>query len=140
MTADSIRAKGQGGTTPFASAPLRLLRRPNLRRVAIGVAFVGLYVLLDRTTVLFQMWDGISAWYPPVGLSLAAMFGLGMWFAPLAWLAGTLASVVNFNESPASITFWLVNVAVTGGYAGAAILLRRVFRASPQLRSLRDVM
>ena len=140
MTADSIRAKGQGGTTPFASAPLRLLRRPNLLRVAIGVAFVGLYVLLDRTTVLFQMWDGISAWYPPVGLSLAAMFGLGMWFAPLAWLAGILASVVNFNESPASITFWLVNLAVTGGYAGAAILLRRVFRVSPQLRSLRDVM
>jgi PAS domain S-box-containing protein len=115
-------------------------RAPKFGRVAIGVAFVILYVLLDRTTVFFQMWQGISAWYPPVGLSLAMMFGLGTWFAPLAYLAGTLASVVNFNESPTSLSFWLINVAVTGGYAGAALLLRRTFRVSPQLRSLRDVV
>jgi PAS domain S-box-containing protein len=115
-------------------------RAPRFGRVAIGVAFVILYVLLDRTTVFFQMWQGISAWYPPVGLSLAMMFGLGTWFAPLAYLAGTLASVVNFNESPTSLSFWLINVAVTGGYAGAALLLRRTFRVSPQLRSLRDVV
>ena len=110
------------------------------KRIAIGIVFVVVYVLLDRTTVYFQMREGITAWYPPVGLSLAMMFGLGMWFAPLAYLAGTLASFVNFNESPASIAFWLVNVAVTGGYAGATLVLRRVFRISPQLRSLRDVL
>ena len=99
-----------------------------------------LYVLLDRATVFFQMWQGITAWYPPVGLSLAMMFGFGMWFAPLAYLAGTAASIVNFNESPTTISFWLINVAVTSGCAGAALLLRRVFRVSPTLRSLRDVL
>jgi PAS domain S-box-containing protein len=125
---------------PPESAPRRRERAPKFGRVSIGVAFVILYVLLDRTTVFFQMWQGISAWYPPVGLSLAMMFGLGTWFAPLAYLAGTLASVVNFDESPNSLSFWLINVAVTGGYAGAALLLRRTFRVSPQLRSLRDVV
>jgi PAS domain S-box-containing protein len=125
---------------PLGALPHRKVRAPKLRRVCIGVAFAILYVLLDRTTVFFQMRQAISAWYPPVGLSLAMMLGFGMWFAPLAYLAGTLASIVNFDESPASISFWLINVAVTGGYAGAALLLRRVFRVSPQLRSLRDVL
>jgi PAS domain S-box-containing protein len=116
------------------------MRAPEFRRVCIGVAFVILYVLLDRTTVFFQMWQGISAWYPPVGLAFAMLFGLGLWFAPLVYMAGTLASVVNFNESPASISFWLVNAGVTAGYAGAALLLRRMFRVSPRLRSLGDVL
>jgi PAS domain S-box-containing protein len=130
----------RGGALPSAVVPRRAVPAPKLRRVCIGVAFVILYVLLDRTTVFFQMWQGITAWYPPVGLALAMLFGLGMWFAPLAYMAGTLASIVNFNESPASISFWLINVAVIGGYAGAALLLRRVFRVSPQLQSLRDVL
>ena len=112
----------------------------NPRRVCIGLVFVLLYVLLDRSTVYFQMWAGITAWYPPVGMSLAMMIGLGVWFAPLAYLAGTLASIVNFNESPASVIVWLVNVAVAGGYGGAALLLRRVLRVSSQLRTLRDVL
>jgi hypothetical protein len=33
------------------------------RRVGIGIAFVLLYVLLDRATVYFQMSQGITAWY-----------------------------------------------------------------------------
>ncbi|HXZ12718.1 MAG TPA: ATP-binding protein [Candidatus Sulfotelmatobacter sp.] len=104
------------------------------------MAFVLLYMLLDRATVYFQMSEGITAWYPPVGLSFAMMLGVGLWFAPLAYIAGTLASLVNFGESPASLSFWLVNVAVTGGYGAAAVVLRRVLRVSPQLRSLRDVL
>jgi PAS domain S-box-containing protein len=140
LTSVPNSGNGARGTLAPASAPRRTVRALKLRRVCMGVAFVIFYVLLDRTTVYFQMWQGISAWYPPVGLALAMLFGLGMWFAPLAYLAGTLASIVNFNESPASISFWLINLAVTGGYAGAALLLRRMFRVSPQLRSLRDVL
>lgn len=110
----------------------------NTRRAVFGIAFVVIYVLLDRATVFFQMEKGITAWYPPVGLALALMLDLGVWVAPLAYVAGTLASVVNFHESPATLSFWLVNVAVAGGYAGGALILRRVFRVNPRLRSLRD--
>ena len=140
MTADLNSGNGGRGALPPDSARHGMLRPLMPRRVCIGVGFVLLYVLLDRTSVYFQMWQGITAWYPPVGLALAMLIGLGMWFAPLAYMAGTLASIVNFNESPTSISFWLINVAVIGGYAGAALLLRRVFRVSPQLRSLRDVL
>ncbi|MGH9713454.1 MAG: ATP-binding protein [Candidatus Acidiferrales bacterium] len=110
------------------------------RRILIGILFVVTYIVLDRTTVFFQMWQGISAWYPPVGLAVAAMIDLGIWFAPLGYVAGTIASIVNYNESPASISFWLINVAVIGGYTGGALLLRRVLRVRPRLQTLRDVL
>jgi PAS domain S-box-containing protein len=137
---DFIREDSRGGESGGASLEPSTDPTPGLRPILIGILFVVTYIALDRTTVFFQMWHGISAWYPPVGLALAAMFGLGLWFAPLAYVAGTIASVVNYNESPTSISFWLINVAVIGGYAGGALLLRRVLHVSPRLRSLRDVL
>ena len=37
-------------------------------RLAIAIGFTILYVALDRSVVFFQLWEGISAWYPPAGL------------------------------------------------------------------------
>ena len=34
------------------------------------------YFALDRITVDFQLWNNISAWYPPSGLLLAVLVGL----------------------------------------------------------------
>ena len=42
-----------------------------LRSVVVGLCFVLLYVVLDRTTVFLQIWSSISAWYPPVGVAIA---------------------------------------------------------------------
>jgi len=138
---EAVHADGSLWQRAAGSPPLKSLSAyESARRVGIGIAFVLLYILLDRATVYFQMSEGITAWYPPVGLSFAMMLGVGLGFAPLAYIAGTLASLVNFGESPASLSFWLVNVAVTGGYGAAAVFLRRVLRVSPQLRSLRDVL
>ena len=54
----------------------RALRNP--WRVGPGIVIVVLYILLDRMTVFFQMWQGVSAWYPPVGLEVAVLTGLGL--------------------------------------------------------------
>ena len=140
MIFDSISglfSSAPGQVEPNQAAPAPSYR---LRRIGVGLVFAILYVALDRTTVFFQIWKGISAWYPPVGMALAMMFGLGWWFAPLTYLGGTLASLVNYHESPATLTFWLMNVVVVSGYGGAAFVLRRGLRVDPQLRSLRDVI
>jgi PAS domain S-box-containing protein len=137
---DSIRDNGRGSTLPPASAPRFFASAPKLGCVCVGVAFVILYVLLDRTTVFLQMWRGISAWYPPVGLALAMLFGLDTWFAPLASLAGAISGIVNYHQSPFTISFWLINLTIVAGYTCAAIVLRRVLRVNSQLRSLRDVL
>ena len=97
-----------------------------------------LFVLLDRTTVFFQLWGGISAWYPPVGLALALLVGLDLSYAPLLFLAGAIGSVVNYHSrrfpSPFGCEFQSPR-----GYTGAAYVLRRVLRIDTAFRSLRDV-
>jgi PAS domain S-box-containing protein len=101
---------------------------------------VAVYVLLDRSTVFFQMWQGISAWYPPTGLALAVFFGLDMSFVPLAFLGGIISGFVNYVQVPFTASFWLVNLTVAVGYAGAAFVLRCLLRVDPLLRSLRHVV
>jgi PAS domain S-box-containing protein len=140
LISDSNRDNGRGSTLPPGSAPRFFASAPKLGRVCIGVAFVILYVLLDCTTVFFQMWQGISAWYPPVGLALAMLFGLDTWFAPLALLAEAISGIVNYHQSLFTISFWLINLTIVAGYTSAAIVLRRVLRVHSQLRSLRDVL
>ena len=104
------------------------------------IAFVILYVLLDRTTVHFQMWQGISAWYPPSGLALAAMAGLDLTYAPLTLLGGWISALVNYHQSPLSYAFLLVSPIIVLGYGSAAVVLRHLLGSDSQLRSLRDVM
>jgi two-component system sensor histidine kinase/response regulator len=55
-------------------------------------------VLLDRTTVYVQILPGISAWYPPVGIALALLIGMGPRYAPLYWLAGLISAKVNYHQ------------------------------------------
>jgi len=65
------------------TAPLNSEKRPDservfaLRRYLIGFLFLLIFVLLDRTTVYLQVLPGISAWYPPVGIALALLIGMG---------------------------------------------------------------
>ena len=67
---------------------LRLQNSTRAQRACVAVVFVALYILLDRSTVFFQMWSGVSAWYPPSGLSFAMLIGFGSSYVPwLCWVA-----------------------------------------------------
>jgi len=111
-----------------------------LRQLLVAVCFVVVYVLVDRTTVSFQIWTEISAWYPPTGLALAALIGLGWRYAPVILLAECIASVVNYHLPVRSYSFLLGNVEFISVYAAAAMVLRRVVKIDWRLRSMRDVM
>src|SRR5271154_3241045 len=113
-------------------------RQTLLSRLAIAAGFVLLYVVLDRSVVFFQMWGGISAWYPPAGLALALLVGIDIAYAPLLLVAGMIAAIVNYPLSAFSWGFWIVNLVVATGYTAAAHVLRRL-RVDISFRSLRDV-
>jgi hypothetical protein len=66
-------------------------RQWKIRQLAVAVGFVVVYVLLDRTTVSFQIWTEISAWNPPTGLALAAAIGLKWRYEPVILLAECIA-------------------------------------------------
>ncbi len=107
-------------------------------RLVIALGFTVLYVALDHSVVFFQIWEGISAWYPPAGLALALLVGLDLAYAPLLLIAGMIAAGVNYPLSAFSVGFWVVNFVVAIGYTCAAYMLRRL-RVNIAFRSLRDV-
>jgi PAS domain S-box-containing protein len=114
--------------------------RWKVRQVLVAVCFVVVYVLVDRTTVSFQIWNEISAWYPPTGLALAALIGLGWRYAPVILLAECISSVVNYHLPVRSYSFLIGNVEFISVYTAAAVVLRRVVKIDWRLRTMRDVM
>jgi hypothetical protein len=111
-----------------------------LRRYLIGFLFVVVFVLLDRTTVYLQILPGISAWYPPVGIALALLIGMGPRYAPLYWLAGFISAKVNYHQPSFSYIFVPGNALDFGTYTILSIVLRKVFKLDWRLTSIRDVM
>jgi PAS domain S-box-containing protein len=128
------------------SPPLVVTKHPDservflLRRYLMGFLFVLAFVLLDRTTVYLQVLPGISAWYPPVGIALALLIGMGPQYAPLYWLAGLISAKVNYHQPFLSFIFLPGNSIDFGTYTMLSVVLRRVFKLDWRLTSIRDVM
>jgi len=127
------------GNSAIPHQALRFLNSTRARRACVAVAFVVLHVLLDRSTVFFQMWSGVSAWYPPSGFSFAMLIGFGSGYVPLVMLSGVIASLVNYHQSLLSFNTLGTTLVVSGGYWAAAFVLRRVFKIDWRLRSMPDV-
>ena len=108
-------------------------------RIVIGVVFVALHLFLDRATVVSHSWVGTEVWYPPAGLELALLLGLGVSYAPLIFVSGFLTSVINYHLPPLGGNIWYINTLIAVWYGGVAIVLRRYLRASGAFRSLQDV-
>jgi len=138
---DQSKANSTGnGNYVVSRKVLRLQNSTRARRVCVAVVFVALYVVLDRSTVFFQMWTGVSAWYPPSGLSLAMLIGFGSSYVPLVMLGGAIAGVVNYHQSLLSFNTIGANLAVSGGYWAAAFVLRKVLKIDWRLCSMGDVV
>ena len=110
-----------------------------VRRLAVRLVFVAAYVALDRSAVHFQIWSGISAWYPPVGLALALLMDLGMSFVPWYLLAGCLAGVINYHQPLTAYGFWYASPAIVSGYAIAAWILGRSRKRGEGFAQINDV-
>ncbi len=114
--------------------------RRKLRQLLVAVCFVLVHVLLDRSTVAFQIWTEISAWYPPTGLAFAVLIGLGPRYAFPLLLAECIASIVNYHQPVHSYIFQVGNIEFAVMYTAAAQVLRRVVKIDRRLRSVRDVI
>jgi len=139
----SVRTKGvtdKNGTIRVPTKRFSLVQSTGIRRSCVAVVFVLTYVLLDRSAVFFQMWSGISAWYPPAGLGLAMLIVFGTRYFPLIMLGGFISGVVNYQQQFFTFTFLGVSPVVSSGYWAAAMLLRKVFKIDWQLRSMRDML
>jgi PAS domain S-box-containing protein len=124
---------------PPSESPVPNQGRWLFRRGAAALLFIVLYVLLDRSTVYFQIWAGISAWYPPTGLAVAALVEFGPNCALLILVAASIASSVNYQVPIYSYSFLLGGLEYTLVYLAAAVIVRRVVKINSRLLSIRDV-
>ena len=122
---------------PISTLPRSTLIR---RSFSLSLACLTAYVLLDRTTTYLQIWNGISAWYPPVGLAFALFLGLDNVAVPAIFLAGFLAGAINYHQSVLSPEFLIINPLVPTVYLVGARLVRKRLHPDLRLHSMRDVL
>jgi PAS domain S-box-containing protein len=114
--------------------------RRKLRDLLVAACFVIVHVLLDRSTMFFQIWTEISAWYPPTGLAFAVLIGFGPRYALPILIAADISSIVNYHQPVYSFSFLVGNIEFTSVFTAAALLLRRTIKIDLHLQSLRDVL
>jgi PAS domain S-box-containing protein len=109
------------------------------RRLIFGLVCVVVYGLLDRAVVYLQIWPSISAWYPPVGLMVALLVGIGPSILPVVAGACYLAGYVNYHQNVRGLSFLLINPLIPTVYGIASIYLRRKLTGKYRVRSVSDV-
>jgi len=113
-----------------------------LPRAAIGLGYLGCYILLDLVSFVHPYTPfGITPWNPATGLSLSMILLFGRQMIPFLFPAQLLADVINRGLlMPWSVEL-LSSVVIGGGYAGASMfLLLPNWRFDPALRSMRDLI
>jgi PAS domain S-box-containing protein len=105
---------------------------------AIVGLFIG-WILLTQVRSAFQLWPGVSVWYPPAALLAAACIVWGL-RAVIPIFAAALVFAARFS-GPTDPLWRVVAISLTLKliYAGAAILLRRL-RFDPAFSRPRDVL
>ncbi len=142
---DSSNALDAADETPADSARGEVSGEPSPRsrrftRIAIQAGFVIAFILLDRSSVHFQVFTGISAWYPPAGLSVAFLIAFGASIVPWMLVAGILSGIINDHLSLHSFALLLGVPIVTCGYWSAAEVLRYRRKHWARFRPLHEVV
>jgi diguanylate cyclase (GGDEF)-like protein/PAS domain S-box-containing protein len=115
-------------------------RRLIIRHALVSVAFVLLYLLLNRPEVIFLSRIGFVAWYPAIGLAMALMLGLSPWYALLAGFSVPLAGTIIYDQPVTSFSNTVDALGIAICYGAAAYLLRGSLRIDLGLRRRRDVV
>ena len=115
-------------------------RRLIIRHAFLSIAFVLLYLLLNRPEVIFFSRIGFVAWYPAIGLVMALLLGVSPWYAILVCLSDALASRVVYHQPATSFSDTVGAVGIAICYGLAASALRGPLQIDLGLRRRRDVV
>jgi len=111
-----------------------------IRHTLLSLAFVSLYLLLNRPEVIFLSRIGFVTWYPAIGVAMALMLGVSPWYALLVCFSVPLASRVIYAQPIASFSNTVDAVGIAVCYGAAAYLLRGALQIDLGLRRRRDVV
>jgi len=117
-----------------------LQRRLIIRHALVALAFVALFLLLNRPEVIVISRLGSVVWYPATGLALALVLGISPWYGVLVCFADALAGTLIYKQPVTSLSGTAGAAAVAGFYAAAAYVLRGPLQIDLGLRRRRDVV
>ena len=115
-------------------------QRAIFRHALLSVAFVLVFLLLNRPEVIVISHLGAVVWYPAAGLVLALMLGVSPGYAFLVGFSGALAGILIYDQSIMTFSGTIGAVAVAGFYGAAAWVLRGPLKIDLGLRRRRDVV
>jgi hypothetical protein len=121
------KAASQGGAAGHSMLPLTL-------------TYFAAFVLLDRMTRAFQMFEGIAAWYPPVALSVALLLGVSPLHALTMFLAAAASDYLNWHDPLGAYGMFPNSASMALCYAAAAVWLRKKIKIDSELGSWRDLV
>ena len=125
----------------FPSAAIRLgsLTVPPRAGAFIGIAYVALYVALDRLSYVDPIGPlGVTPWNPPPGLSLFVLLRFGLWTTPWLFVAAFVAQVVVRGLTVPWELIAVASALLAAGYAIVGAILRRRMDFANGIASLRD--
>jgi diguanylate cyclase (GGDEF)-like protein/PAS domain S-box-containing protein len=128
--------RSQSGTEILFMHSPRLI----IRHALLSLAFVLLYLLLNRPEVIFFSRIGFVAWYPAIGLVMALLLGVSPRYALLVCLSDALASRVVYAQPAMSYGNTIGAVGIAVCYGTAASALRGPLQIDLGLRRRRDVV
>jgi len=95
--------------------------------LALSVGYMALYLTLDRFSFIeAQHGIGITPWSPSAGLAMALLINRGLRWSPVVFAAELLSAATLPEVAIPSAPIVIAALMVTGGYASAAAVLRRI--------------
>jgi PAS domain S-box-containing protein len=95
--------------------------------LSLSVAYIALYLTLDRLSFIeAQHGIGITPWSPSAGLAMALLIIKGARWSPVVFAAELLSAATLPEVAIPSAPIVIAALVVTGGYASATIVLRRI--------------
>ena len=115
-------------------------KRLIFRHALVSLAFLLLYLLLNRPEVILLSQIGFVAWYPAIGLVMALLLGISPWYALLVCFADPLAGKLLYSQPFTSYSSTVGAMGSALCYGTAAYLLRGPLRIDLELHRRRDVV
>jgi PAS domain S-box-containing protein len=101
----------------------------------ISLAYLALFVLLDRIVLLLPTSYEAPCWYPPTALSVALLVGFTPRYAPVLAMAWVLSAAINYRAILYTNNS-LTNALLFAAFYGAAAMLLRRLRVHENLHKL----
>jgi PAS domain S-box-containing protein len=107
--------------------------------LSVSLLFVGLYAVLDEATISSHAYPLLSLWYPTCGLVFALLFGMGIRYAPVAFVTILLGYSLKHGVSPLAAPIFVAAAMNATMYLAAAIFLRTFLGINRALRRIGDL-